>query len=96
MIAFGICTLTNPGYSDCGIYAVAPPPFPLIQTENSDPLLISFDNPEVDVNSTSSQIHIELIFRKQGETMSIYLAIGLGAEFEHLKPWWTGERPDRY
>lgn len=91
-----IITLTNPGNQDCGISTI-----PLHETppllKAGKHLTTQFNNPSVTQNSTSSQLLIELILRHPGpEFFAIYLAIGLGAEFEHLKPQWTGFVAGRY
>lgn len=82
----GILTMTNPGYADCGL-AYGPPYLllPILNPDN-EPLRISLDNPDVSINSSSTQIHHELIFRSLTEVMSIYLAIALGAEWDYYKP----------
>lgn len=82
----GILTLTNPGFADCGI-AYGPPwqSLPLLDAQDQ-PLRINTDNPDCSINSSSTQIHHELILRSATEVMSIYLAIGLGAEWDYYKP----------
>jgi len=88
--AAGIITVENPGYEDCGI-VYGPPSGSLPLCYGPDkPLKIAFNNTECTADSTSSQILHELIFRKNGESMRIYLCINCGAEHDFNKPWNTG------
>ncbi|GAH84388.1 unnamed protein product, partial [marine sediment metagenome] len=88
--AAGKITIENPGYEDCGI-VYGPPSGSLPLSYSPDkPLTFAAHNTEATADSTSSQIHHELIFRKNGESMRIYLCISCGVEHDDRNPWSTG------
>jgi len=93
LFANGTLKLTNPGLADCGI-TCAPSQglLPLIK-ENTAHLFANVSNPSATADSTSSQLHHELIFRNGDNWFTLYLCLAHGAEFEDERFGYIAGRP---
>lgn len=89
----GIIKLTNPGYTDCGI-SVSPPGGLLpLRDPDGKALICRCNSIEATADSSSSQIHHELILRKNGQWFTIYLCLAHGGEFENENYGYIAGRP---
>lgn len=92
-LADSIITITNAGDEDCGIkHSLPVGRLPLVNSEGK-PLVLRGDTIEATAESTSSQLHYELVLRKNGEFMSLYLPLALGAVFDYERWGYFNGRP---